>query len=52
MVLAGYEQRVASLPLDDIPAAERARLVVEAKRIKAISDPVAQAKELGLVDPR
>ena len=52
MVLAGYEQRVASLPRDDIPAAERARLVMEAKRIKAISDPVVQAKELGLVDPR
>ncbi|MGU3307666.1 tetratricopeptide repeat protein [Pseudomonas sp. M5A4_2d] len=52
MVLAGYEQKVAGLPLDDIPAAERARLVIEAKRIKAISDPMAQAKELGLVDPR
>ncbi|MGY2376830.1 tetratricopeptide repeat protein [Pseudomonas sp. SDO524_S393] len=52
MVLAGYEQRIASLPLDDIPAAERERLVAEAKRIKAISDPVAQARELGLVDPR
>ncbi|MFB3303242.1 tetratricopeptide repeat protein [Pseudomonas sp. AMR01] len=52
MVLAGYEKRVAGLPLDDIPAAERERLMTEAKRIKAISDPVAQAKELGLVDPR
>ena len=52
MVLAGYEQRVTGLPLDDIPAAERERLVIEAKRIKAISDPVAQARELGLVDPR
>lgn len=51
MVLAGYEQRIASLPLDDIPAAERTRLIAEAKRIKAISDPVAQARELGLVDP-
>ena len=52
MVLAGYEQRVATLPLDDIPGVERERLVAEAKRIKAINDPVAQAKELGLVDPR
>lgn len=52
MVLAGYENRVAALALDDIPADERARLVDEAKRIKAISDPVAQARELGLVDPR
>ncbi|MGR3889462.1 tetratricopeptide repeat protein [Pseudomonas sp. 1152_12] len=52
MVLAGHEQTVAALPLDDIPAAERARLVVEAKRIRAIGDPLAQAKELGLVDPR
>jgi len=52
MVLAGYEDRIAALPLDDIPAAERARLVNEAERIKAISDPVAQARELGLVDPR
>ncbi|OIN50779.1 hypothetical protein BLL37_23060 [Pseudomonas azotoformans] len=52
MVLAGYEGRVAALPLDDIPAAERTRLVDEAKRIRAISDPVAQARELGLVDPR
>lgn len=50
MVLAGYEQRVASLPLDDIPAPERERLTAEAKRIKAIGDPVAQARELGLVD--
>jgi Flp pilus assembly protein TadD len=50
LVLAGYEQRVASLPLDDIPAAERARLITEANRIKAISDPIAQARELGLVD--
>ncbi|UII69397.1 tetratricopeptide repeat protein [Pseudomonas sp. HN11] len=52
MVLAGYEQRAAGLPLDDIPAAERERLVSEAKRIKGISDPVVQARELGLVDPR
>ncbi|KAF1024353.1 MAG: hypothetical protein GAK37_03138 [Pseudomonas sp.] len=50
MVLAGYEQRVATLPLDDIQPAERERLTNEAKRIKAISDPVAQARELGLVD--
>lgn len=50
MVLAGYEQRISNLALDDIPAAERERLIGEAKRIKAIADPVAQAKELGLVD--
>jgi len=50
-VLAGHEQQAATLQLDDIPVPERQNLLVEARRIKAIADPLAQARELGLVDP-
>lgn len=50
MVLAGHEQDALSTPLDDISPAERQQLLVEARRIKAISDPRAQARELGLID--
>ena len=49
-VLAGREQDVKKLSLEDIPAAERSKLLTEARRIKAIKDPVVQARELGLVD--
>ncbi|MGE7991680.1 tetratricopeptide repeat protein [Pseudomonas sp. NPDC089554] len=51
-VLAGREQDVANLVLDDIPASERPALLAEAQRIKAIADPQAQARALGLVDTR
>ena len=51
-VLAGREQDVANLPLDDISASERQALLEEARRIKAINDPRAQAQTLGLVDGR
>lgn len=49
-VLAGREQDVGGMTLEDIPASERQALLTEARRIKAIQDPVAQARELGLVD--
>ena len=48
-VLAGRERDVAGMALEDIPAADRKALLVEARRIKAIKDPVVQARELGLV---
>lgn len=51
-VLAGREQDVADLPLDDLSASERQTLLNEARRIKAIPDAQAQARELGLVDGR
>jgi Flp pilus assembly protein TadD len=49
-VLAGREKDLKSLSLDDISPAERKTLLTEARRIKAIKDPVVQARELGLVD--
>ena len=49
-VLAGREENIRALGLDDISSAEREKLLVEARRIKAITDPQAQARELGLVD--
>lgn len=49
-VLAGNESDVRALALDDIAPAERQKLMTEARRIKAIADPQAQARELGLVD--
>jgi Flp pilus assembly protein TadD len=49
-VLAGREQDVAGMTLEDIPAAERQTLLIEARRIKGIADPAVQARELGLVD--
>ncbi|MGV6397321.1 tetratricopeptide repeat protein [Pseudomonas caspiana] len=49
-VLAGREKDVQSMRLEDIPASERKKLVTEARRIKAIKDPIVQARELGLVD--
>jgi Flp pilus assembly protein TadD len=50
LVLVGREQESMNTPLDDISPAERQQLLVEARRIKAISDPKAQARELGLID--
>jgi len=49
-VLAGREKDIKALSLEDIPDAERKKLLTEARRIKAIKDPQAQARELGLVD--
>lgn len=49
-VLAGQDSDVQSLRLDDIPDAERQKLLTEARRIKAIRDPQTQARELGLID--
>ncbi|MHC6226898.1 tetratricopeptide repeat protein [Pseudomonas sp. X10] len=51
-VLAGREQDIASLALDDIADDERPALLAEARRIKAIQDPQTKARELGLVDGR
>ncbi|AMB84965.1 hypothetical protein AWM79_06430 [Pseudomonas agarici] len=50
LVLAGREAQLSTLALDDIAPAEQQRLLVEARRIKAIADPAAQARELGLID--
>lgn len=52
LVLAGDEQRLAGRGFDDIPAGERQRLLVEARRIKSLADPAEQARELGLVNQR
>lgn len=49
-VLAGQDSDVQALRLDDIPAADRQKLLTEARRIKSIKDPQAQARELGLID--
>ncbi len=49
-VLAGHDKDAAALTLEDISASERQTLLVEARRIKAIKDPIQQARELGLVD--
>lgn len=49
-VLAGRETEVQSMRLEDIAPTERSQLMAEARRIKAIKDPVVQARELGLVD--
>jgi len=50
MVLAGHEQDVLNTPMDEVTPAERQQLLTEARRIKAITDPQAQARELGLID--
>ncbi|NWB26655.1 tetratricopeptide repeat protein [Pseudomonas gingeri] len=50
LILAGHEAQLSTLALDDIAPAEQQRLLVEARRIKAIADPAAQARELGLID--
>jgi Flp pilus assembly protein TadD len=52
LVLAGSAKDLDARTFDDIPAAERQKLLSEARRIKAIGDPAAQARELGLVDQR
>lgn len=52
MVLAGHEQDLATASFDSIPSGERQQLVTEARRIKALGEPAAQARELGLVDER
>ncbi|WP_285349669.1 tetratricopeptide repeat protein [Pseudomonas sp. ME-P-057] len=49
-VLAGTEQDISNLRLDQIPEADRQQLLVEARRIKALNDVQAQARALGLVD--
>lgn len=50
LVLAGREQDAMTTPLDETSPAERQQLLTEARRIKAINDPQAQARELGLID--
>lgn len=52
LVLAGREQDLAGRTFDDIPAGERQTLLREARRIKALADPAAQAQALGLIDQR
>ncbi|MDF2644013.1 MAG: tetratricopeptide repeat protein [Pseudomonas sp.] len=52
LVLAGREQDLAGRTFDDIPAGERQTLLSEARRIKALADPAAQAQALGLIDQR
>ncbi|KTC15543.1 MULTISPECIES: tetratricopeptide repeat protein [Pseudomonas] len=52
MVLAGREKDLKGMSFEDIPKAERSKLITEARRIKAIKDPAAQAQALGLVDGR
>nr|WP_314576632.1 tetratricopeptide repeat protein [uncultured Pseudomonas sp.] len=49
-VLAGREQDLQTLSLDDLSLVERSTLLTEAHRIKAIADPQNQARELGLID--
>jgi tetratricopeptide (TPR) repeat protein len=52
MVLANREQDVMTAQMDDITPIERQQLLIEARRIKAITDPRRQAQELGLIDSR
>ncbi|RMU89768.1 TPR domain-containing protein [Pseudomonas coronafaciens pv. porri] len=52
MVLAGKDKDLKAVTFDDIPKAERSKLIAEARRIKAIPDRAEQARELGLVDAR
>ncbi len=49
MVLAGKEKDLKSMTFDDIPKAERGKLIAEARRVKAIPDHAEQARELGLI---
>lgn len=52
MVLAGREEDLKTQNLEDITPKQYARLLTEARRIKAIRDPAMQARELGLVGSR
>lgn len=52
LVLAGSAKDLDARSFDDIPVAERQKLLAEARRIKAIDDPAVQARELGLIDQR
>lgn len=50
MVLTGKEKDLKNMTFDDIPKAERGKLIAEARRVKAIPDRAEQARELGLID--
>lgn len=50
MVLAGKEKDLKGMTFDDIPKAERSKLIAEARRVKALPDRAEQARELGLID--
>ncbi|WLH14889.1 tetratricopeptide repeat protein [Pseudomonas hefeiensis] len=52
MVLTGREEDLKTQSLEDVTPRQYARLLTEARRIKAIQDPATQARELGLVDSR
>lgn len=52
MVLTGHEKDLKTQNLEDITPKQYTRLLTEARRIKAIQDPVIQARELGLVGSR
>ncbi|MFC6340084.1 tetratricopeptide repeat protein [Pseudomonas sp. CCM 7891] len=52
MVLTGHEKVLKTQSLEDITPKQYTRLLTEARRIKAIQDPVIQARELGLVGSR
>jgi Flp pilus assembly protein TadD len=49
-VLTGHEAAVPGLGLDDIPAPQRPALIEQAREIKALATPAAQAQALGLVN--
>lgn len=51
-VLAGREADLPSLSLDEIPTDQRATLLQQARRIKALGDPAQQAQAMGLVGPQ
>ncbi|MBC3345588.1 tetratricopeptide repeat protein [Pseudomonas sp. SWRI196] len=52
MVLSGREKDLKTQDLEDITPQQYTRLLTEARRLKAIQDPVIQARELGLVGSR
>ncbi|PVZ12529.1 MULTISPECIES: tetratricopeptide repeat protein [unclassified Pseudomonas] len=49
-VLAGRESALGELSLDQLTAAQRQGLLEQARQIKALADPAAQARAMGLVD--
>jgi Flp pilus assembly protein TadD len=48
-VLAGREDVLSGLALDELPAPQRAALLQQARQVKALDGPVAQARAMGLV---
>ncbi|MBT2297572.1 tetratricopeptide repeat protein [Pseudomonas fluorescens] len=52
LVLSGREADLKTQRVEDITPAQYARLLTEARRIKAIQDPAMQARELGMINSR